>query len=191
MCLRIELAAVFWYSWIEHFLSLQLPAWYAIRSPEHYWRHQLQRAENWSGFLKNYLFLAGSEIEKADRPDNSGLEGFHFVLGYPASRTQVKLRRGSTCIQQQSFHCSMSSVEPSEYIQENLSESDRILLDFDHKTISAQGKRAAPPRLQGVSGGGIFLFQGIPAEGHWLQLPRIIAAAPGSLPAQESNTFLH
>ena len=34
--------------------------------------------------------------------------------------------------------------------------SDHILLDFDHKEIRVEGRRAAPPKLQGVSGGGIF-----------------------------------
>jgi hypothetical protein len=37
-----------------------------------------------------------------------------------------------------------------------MSKSDHILLDFDHNEIRVEGRHASPPKLQGVSGGGIF-----------------------------------
>ena len=33
---------------------------------------------------------------------------------------------------------------------------DHMLFDFDHKDIAIGGRRVTPPKLQGVSGGGIF-----------------------------------
>jgi hypothetical protein len=37
-----------------------------------------------------------------------------------------------------------------------MSGADHILLDFDHKEIVIGGRRVNPPKLQGVSGGGVF-----------------------------------
>ena len=108
------------------------------------------------GPFQQRVFLAGTEIDQDDRPDDRGLESFYFVLGYSASRTQVKVSRAQLRIHQRSFHCSTSPVGAAEYLQERMSEADHILLDFDHKEIVIGGKRVDPPRLQGVSGGGVF-----------------------------------
>ena len=102
------------------------------------------------------VFLAGTEIDQDDRPDDRGLTSFYFVLGYSASRTQVKVSRPERHIYQQSFQCSTDAVDAAEYLQEKMPQADHILLDFDHKEIKSGGKRATPPKLQGVSGGGIF-----------------------------------
>jgi hypothetical protein len=40
--------------------------------------------------------------------------------------------------------------------QDGMSQADHLLLDFDHKEIVVEERRANPPKLQGVSGGGIF-----------------------------------
>jgi hypothetical protein len=55
-----------------------------------------------------------------------------------------------------SFRCSTSPVDAAEYAQEQISQRGHILLDFDHKEIRVKGRSATPPKLQGVSGGGIF-----------------------------------
>jgi hypothetical protein len=102
------------------------------------------------------VFLAGTEIDKDDRLDDQGLKSFYFVLGYSASKTQVKVSKAERRIHQQSFHCSTSPVDAPEYLHEQISQADHILLDFDHKEIVVRGRRANPPKLQGVSGGGIF-----------------------------------
>jgi hypothetical protein len=108
------------------------------------------------GAFEQHTFLTGEEIDNDDRPDDQRLDTFYFVLGYSASRTQVTVSQTKRRIHQQSFRCSTSPVDAAEYAQEQISQRDHILLDFDHKEIRAKGRRATPPKLQGVSGGGIF-----------------------------------
>jgi len=64
--------------------------------------------------------------------------------------------RAKRHIHQQSFHCSTNPVDAAEYLQEKMSQADHVLLDFDHKEVVIGGRRANPPKLQGISGGGIF-----------------------------------
>jgi len=108
------------------------------------------------GCFQKRVFLSGIEIDQDDRPDDQGLASFYFVLGYSGSRTQVKVDKVGRQIHQRSYRCYTSPVAPAEYLQEQLSQSDHLALDFDHKEIVSEGKRATPPKLQGVSGGGIF-----------------------------------
>lgn len=108
------------------------------------------------GPFRHHVFLAGTEIDQDDRPDDHALASFYFVLGYSASRTQVKVSKAKRHIHQQSFHCSTCPVDGAEYLQEGISQTDHLLLDFDHKEIVIGGRRVNPPKLQGVSGGGIF-----------------------------------
>jgi hypothetical protein len=109
------------------------------------------------GAFQHHVFLAGPEIDQEDQPDDQDdLRSFYFVLGYSASRTQVKISKAERRIHQQSFRFSTQPVDAAEYLQERMSKSDHILLDFDHKEIRVEGRRASPPKLQGVSGGGIF-----------------------------------
>jgi len=68
----------------------------------------------------------------------------------------MKVSRAERHIHQQSFHCSTNPVGAGEYLQEGISQADHVLLDFDHKEIVIGGRRVNPPKLQGVSGGGIF-----------------------------------
>jgi hypothetical protein len=109
------------------------------------------------GSFQRHAFLTGTEIDLDDQPDDQSLESFYLVLGYSASRTQVRVSKAEHRIHQQSFRCSTQPVDDAaEYIQERISKSDHILLDFDHKEMRVEGRRASPPKLQGVSGGGIF-----------------------------------
>ncbi len=107
------------------------------------------------GPFQRRVFLTGTQIEN-NRPDDQSLESFYLVLGYSASRTQVKVSRTERRIHQQSFRFSTHPVSAAEYTQERMSQADHILLDFDHKAIKVDGRRTSPPKLQGVSGGGIF-----------------------------------
>jgi hypothetical protein len=109
------------------------------------------------GAFQHHVFLTDAEIDQEDQPDDQDdLRSFYFVLGYSASRTQVKISKAERRIHQQSFRFSTQPVDAAEYLQERVSKSDHILLDFDHKEIRVGGRRASPPKLQGVSGGGIF-----------------------------------
>jgi hypothetical protein len=109
------------------------------------------------GAFQHHAFLGDAEIDQEDQPDDQDdLRSFYFVLGYSASRTQVKISKAERRIHQQSFRFSTQPVDAAEYLQERMSKSDHILLDFDHKEIRVEGRLASPPKLQGVSGGGIF-----------------------------------
>jgi hypothetical protein len=108
------------------------------------------------GAFQQRVFLTGTEIDQDDLSDDGGIASFYFVLGYPASRIQVKVSNAARHIDQKSFHCTTSPVAVAEYLQEEMSQSDHILLDFDHKETVIGGKRVKPPKLEGVSGGGVF-----------------------------------
>lgn len=108
------------------------------------------------GAFEHRVFLTGSEIDEDDQLDETGIASFYYVLGYSGSRTQVKVSSKARHINQQSFQLSTSIVSAAEYSREKLLQSEHILLDFDHKEIVIKRKRVTPPRLQGVSGGGVF-----------------------------------
>jgi hypothetical protein len=108
------------------------------------------------GAFQHRVFLTGPEIDEDDQPDETGIASFYYVLGYSGSRTQVKVVHQARQINQQSFQVSTSVVSAAEYSRENLPQSEHVLLDFDHKEIVKKRRRVTPPRLQGVSGGGIF-----------------------------------
>ncbi|MBZ5526195.1 MAG: hypothetical protein LAP21_28590 [Acidobacteriia bacterium] len=108
------------------------------------------------GPFQQRVFLTDTEIDQNDQPDDQGFTSFYFVLGYSASRTQVRVSRTEHHIDQRSFHYSTNPVDAAEYLQEEMSQADHLLLDFDHKEIVIGGKRVNPPKLQGVSGGGVF-----------------------------------
>lgn len=111
------------------------------------------------GAFQHHVFLAGADIDQDDLPDHQDdLRSFYFVLGYSASRTQVRVFKAERRIHQQSFRCSTQPVDAGEYVHEKMAKSEHILLDFDHKEIHVEGRRASPPKLQGVSGGGVFLI---------------------------------
>jgi hypothetical protein len=108
------------------------------------------------GVFDQCVFLSGREIDENDLPDDDTLTSFYFVLGYPASRRQTKISHQAHQVRLKSFHCDTSPVDAAEYVHENLPQADHVLLDFDHRDIAIRGTRANPPRLQGVSGGGVF-----------------------------------
>jgi hypothetical protein len=109
-----------------------------------------------AGAFAQRVFLTGAEIDEEDQPDDTDPAAFYFVLGYPASRARVKVPNAARHIDQKSFHFATSCVAPAEYLQEEMSQSDHVLLDFDHKEIVVGRMKVNPPILQGVSGGGVF-----------------------------------
>lgn len=108
------------------------------------------------GCFQKCVFLSGNDIDREDRPDEHGIESSYLLLGYSGSRTQVKVDRFEGQIRQKSFQYRGSPICAVEYLQERLPQADHIALDYDHKEIVIGAKRVNPPKLQGVSGGGIF-----------------------------------
>lgn len=108
------------------------------------------------GAFAQHVFLTGAEIDQEDKPDDAGAAAFYLMLGYPASNRQVKVSKVTRRIDQKSFHCATYPVTSAEYLQEDISQSDHILLDFDHEEIVVAGTPVNSPRLQGASGGGVF-----------------------------------
>lgn len=110
-------------------------------------------------------FLTGPDVDEDDQPDDRGLAAFYFVVGYPASRTQVKVSHQARHIHQILFQLTTSPPAADAYLRETLPQSDYLLLDFDGKDIRVAGKVVTPPKLQGVSGGGIFYISRSTADG--------------------------
>ncbi|MBY0496903.1 MAG: hypothetical protein K2Y23_22055 [Cyanobacteria bacterium] len=53
---------------------------------------------------------------------------------------------------------------PEKYAAGALDEGVHLAIDYDERDINRGGKRVVPPRLQGVSGGGMFRFNGLSDE---------------------------
>ena len=62
------------------------------------------------GAFQQRVFLTGAEVDQDDLPDDGGIASFYFVLGYPASRTQVKVSSPARHIDHKSFHCAIYPV---------------------------------------------------------------------------------
>jgi hypothetical protein len=80
----------------------------------------------------------------------------YSLFGYSASPSQVKVSRPRKHIRQQSFLFTGLPEDESVYRRESLNPLVHLVLEFDHKDIRVAGRRTTPPKLQGVSGGGIF-----------------------------------
>jgi hypothetical protein len=106
--------------------------------------------------LEQTVFLGGHAIDEQGMPDDTAFTSSYIVLGYPASRRQTKISHPTRQVRLRSFHCTTSPVDLVVYLQENLSRSDHVVLEFDHQDIVIKRQRVNPPKLQGVSGGGVF-----------------------------------
>lgn len=105
------------------------------------------------GDFEQCVFLADMELDDGSHLDDKSLATSYLVLGHPGSNRQVDISRETRLIRQEAFHCTTSPVDAPEYVQRGWPQRDHILLDFDHKDLPGG---VNPPRLQGVSGGGIF-----------------------------------
>jgi hypothetical protein len=105
-----------------------------------------------------YVFLTGSsEIDEDDLPDTDSFLTFYYVFGYPASRTQFKIHhKPQPRVRQRAFQLKTSPPDAVAYSRETLPQLDYLLLEYNQKKTRVQGKVIAPPKLEGVSGGGIF-----------------------------------
>ncbi len=126
--------------------------------------------DNELGPFAECAFLPGDEIDENDEPEFNGIRESYFLFGYPASRTQVKVSSTPRHIHQRSFQLSTTPPDADAYDKEGIPRLDYALLEFDHKNVLVEGKIQAPPRLQGVSGGGIFRFNRRTSRGHLIAI---------------------
>jgi hypothetical protein len=123
------------------------------------------RASALGGFAANVFLTGPDQIDEDNCPDDDGFATFYFVFGYPASRTQFKVSHTPPRINQQSFQLTTSPSSAEVYSKEALSRADFLLLEFDRKNTLVGGKVTTPPKLQGVSGGGVFNISRITVNG--------------------------
>jgi hypothetical protein len=104
-----------------------------------------------------YRFLGEADIDEIGRPDTL-VFGFnsYSVFGYPASRSQFRVDHVGRHIKQASFHFTGLSEPLPVYVRERLDPEVHVIIEFDHADIRIAGRQITPPKLQGVSGGGIF-----------------------------------
>jgi len=96
------------------------------------------------------------DLDAEGKADHQWFENFYFVIGYPASRSQSDTDHRGKTIHVKIFHLATNPAPGNAYVEEKLSRAEHLLIEFDHRnTVVAQSK-VVPPKLQGVSGGGIF-----------------------------------
>jgi hypothetical protein len=102
------------------------------------------------------VFLANYDLDLDDRPDEGMFSEYYFVFGFPASNRQAKISHEKRHIDQRSFQLSTFPPPRDIYAKEGLPPEDHLLLEFDPRNIRAGGSVVNPPKLQGLSGGGMF-----------------------------------
>ena len=106
------------------------------------------------GPFDHCIFLSGADIAEGDQSANI-FEAFNLVVGYPASRSQAKVSYDERKIHHVLFNLSTSQPPAEAYAREGLAQDEHLLVEFDH---DGADKSMVPPKLQGLSGGGIFHF---------------------------------
>ena len=96
------------------------------------------------------------DLDEAGRAEHMWFDNFYFVMGYPASRSQSDTNHRRQKIHVKSFHLATNPPPGDPYQKEKLSRAEHLLVEFNHKATVVERKRVVPPKLQGVSGGGIF-----------------------------------
>lgn len=96
------------------------------------------------------------DVDAEQKVEHQWLENFYFVMGYPASRNQSDTNHRRKKINVKSFHLATNPPPGDLYEKEKLSRTEHLVVDFDHKDTVVERKKVVPPKLQGVSGGGIF-----------------------------------
>jgi hypothetical protein len=108
--------------------------------------------EIWSEH-QDCAFLSASDCERDHQDDRSG-QSFYLVIGYPGSRKMTKIERGQ--IRQRSACIATVPALQERYTNLNIVAKNQLLLEYDEKNVSYQGRRYHPPDLAGISGGGVF-----------------------------------
>jgi hypothetical protein len=108
------------------------------------------------GPFAGYTFLEKTEIDDAENATYAFLRNFYMGMGYPCSARQSKVNYPALKLNPKSFQLHTNPPYKDLYEQEKFDKTRHVLVDFDRDDIRINRKRVDPPRLQGVSGGGIF-----------------------------------
>lgn len=118
-----------------------------------------------AGEFDGCRFLAADDFAVADRPDHSNPAlSLYFMVGFSASRSRYRIHAQRRRINQDAFPLTAIPSTPEKYAAGALDEGVHLAIDYDERDINRSGKRVVPPRLQGVSGGGMFRFNGLSNE---------------------------
>ena len=110
--------------------------------------------------------LGAQDVDENDQPNHLDFgSNSYFVFGYSASRSQITIRHKERHIQQQTFQLTALPEAPATYAREQLDPAVHLALEYDHEKISSGGVDVNPPKLDGMSGGGIFHLEGREARG--------------------------
>jgi hypothetical protein len=103
-----------------------------------------------------YTFLDETGMDETGKASYALLRNYYMVMGYPASSGQSKVDHPARKLNPRSFQLETNPPDADLYDQEKLDRAKHLLIDFDRDDIRIGGKKVSPPRLDGVSGGGIF-----------------------------------
>jgi hypothetical protein len=110
--------------------------------------------------FSNWRFLTVDEVDGGHRDDNHNeLLRFYFLMGYPSSRSLCQISKAARNIHVSSYQVALHPPPAGVHTAEELDPDVHLLLEYDHeKIVDDDGKQRNPPKLQGVSGGGMFLI---------------------------------
>jgi hypothetical protein len=103
-----------------------------------------------------YAAFMPRDVDADGKVEHQWFDNFYFVMGYPASRNQSDTNHRRKKIHVKSFHLATNPPPGDPFQKEKLSRAEHLLVEFDHNETVVERKKVVPPKLQGVSGGGIF-----------------------------------
>lgn len=102
------------------------------------------------------VFLGAADIDEHHEVKQSLDGNSHFVIGYSASRSQVRVSHVGRNVHQVSFQFTGLVEPPETYAKESLDPAGHLIIEFDRDKLRFKGQTVTGPKVQGVSGGGIF-----------------------------------
>ena len=99
------------------------------------------------------------EVEKADGLDDlNTFANCYFAVGFPASRARSQIRHREKKIHLRTFSVRLTLAPTVDY-PDGFSKDEHLLLDYAADEVLLGGQPVNPPKVQGMSGGGIFRFR--------------------------------
>ena len=80
----------------------------------------------------------------------------YIVFGWPESKSQSRIDRPVRNIRQNSFTLQTGAARAESAVRADIDLASHLLLEFDPRQITVQGKRHNPPRPHGLSGAAAF-----------------------------------